>query len=63
MREKNIIFAKMNEKLAGYLRIEYLWVIIPYIGLITIEKEYQRKGIGKKMQLFFKNYIGLPVYP
>jgi len=31
----------------GYARLEYIWLTLPYIGLITLEKEYRSKGIGR----------------
>jgi N-acetylglutamate synthase-like GNAT family acetyltransferase len=30
----------------GCARLEYIWLSLPYIGLITLEDEFQRKGIG-----------------
>ena len=33
----------------GYARLEYIWLSIPYIGLITLDEEYQGKRIGTSL--------------
>ena len=49
---QEIIVAELNGSLAGYLRLEYLWSKIPYIALIRVLPEYQRRGIGKAILKF-----------
>jgi N-acetylglutamate synthase-like GNAT family acetyltransferase len=41
-----VYLVEENAKVIGYARLEYIWLSLPYIGLITLEDEYQRKGIG-----------------
>jgi len=57
IEERAIILAEVDRKPVGYLRVEYLWLKIPYVSLITVEKEYQRKGIGTAMIKFLEDYL------
>jgi GNAT superfamily N-acetyltransferase len=57
MEEKAIILAEVDGKPVGYLRIEYLWLAVPYIGLIVVTEEYRRKGVGSAMVEFLEDYL------
>ncbi|OFZ46929.1 MAG: hypothetical protein A2381_03785 [Bdellovibrionales bacterium RIFOXYB1_FULL_37_110] len=46
---KQIILAKMQGIVIGYLRLNYLWYTTPFIDLIIVEKEHRKKGIGKAL--------------
>jgi N-acetylglutamate synthase-like GNAT family acetyltransferase len=52
-----VIVAEKNGKPVGYLRLEYLWSIVPYIALITILPTHQRQGAGKAMLDFTAAYL------
>jgi len=49
---KQIILAKVQEKVIGYLRLNYLWYTTPFIDLIVVAKEHRKKGIGKALLEF-----------
>jgi len=53
----NVIVAEVDGKLVGYLRIEYLGLIAPYLGIVGVNEEYQRKGIGTAMIKFLEAYL------
>lgn len=38
-----------GDSIVGYARLEYIWLTVPYIGLITLDDEYQRKGTGSAL--------------
>lgn len=57
MEEKAVILAEANGKPIGYLRIEYLWLKIPYISLIVVIEGYRRKGVGSAMIKFLEEYL------
>lgn len=40
------------EQTIGYLRLEYIWGKIPYLGLIWLEPDYRGRGIGKAVLAF-----------
>lgn len=42
---------------AGYLRLEYLWSRIPYIGLVHVLPPFRRQGIGAALIRFLTEYL------
>ncbi len=57
IEEEAIILAEVDGKPVGYLRVEYLWLTVPYIGLIVVMEEYRRKGVGSAMVEFLEDYL------
>lgn len=57
IEEKAVMLAEVDGKSVGYLRIEFLWLKIPYIGLICVHANYQRKGIGTAMIRFLEAHL------
>jgi GNAT superfamily N-acetyltransferase len=55
MRE--VIVAEYDTEIIGYLKIEYIWSILPYISLIYINKEFRGNGIGTKMLKFLESFL------
>ncbi len=56
VERKEYIIAKIDDEFVGYLRFTLFWSQIPYIDMIIVEKEHQRKGIGKAMLQFLEDY-------
>ena len=56
IKRKEYIIAKNNDEFVGFLRFGYLWSKIPYIEVIAVEDEHQRKGIGKAMLMFLEDH-------
>ena len=54
---EDVVIAEWNGKRAGYVRLEYLWSIVPYISLIQVLPEYRRKGIGKALLGFIETFL------
>ena len=52
-----VIIAERNDQPMGYLRLEYLWSIIPYIAIIIVLPKFRRDGIGKAMLEFVATYL------
>lgn len=48
-RIEDILIAERHSKRVGYVRLEYLWSIVPYISLIQVLPEYRRQGVGKAL--------------
>ena len=57
IEEKAVILAEVDGKPIGYLRVEYLWLTVPYVSLITIEEAYRRKGVGSAMIKFLEDHL------
>jgi len=54
---KEVILAEVDGKPVGYLRIRYLGLIAPMLGIIVINEEYRRKGVGTAMVDFLEEYL------
>ena len=42
---KELLIAEMAGKRVGYLRLEFLWSKIPYIGLVKVNQEQRGRGV------------------
>ena len=52
-----IIVAEKSGQLVGYLRLEYLWSVVPYIALIWVVEDQHQQGIGKAMLHYLENFL------
>jgi len=52
--ENEIIVVKEQNKNIGYLRFGFFWDEIPFMNMLTIEEEYRKQGIGKKLVQFWE---------
>ena len=53
---EDVVIAEWNGKRVGYVRLEYLWSIVPYISLIRVLPEYRRQGVGKALLRFIETF-------
>ncbi len=44
-----VYVAEVGSEIIGYARLEFIWLAVPYLALITFEEEYQGQGIGSSM--------------
>lgn len=54
---QEIFVACRNNSPVGYLRLEYLWSLVPYIALIHVLPEYRRQGAGKALLHFIEEFL------
>jgi ribosomal protein S18 acetylase RimI-like enzyme len=52
--DKQIILAKSESGIIGWLRFGLFWDSIPFMNMLFIEGEYQSKGVGKKIVQFWE---------
>ena len=52
-----VVVAEVGGQLAGYLRLEYLWSLVPYVALIWVTPEWQRQGAGRAMLTFVSEFL------
>ena len=52
-----VVVAVRDCGLVGYLRLEYLWSLIPYIALIWVLPEHRRQGVGKAIVHFIEEFL------
>jgi N-acetylglutamate synthase-like GNAT family acetyltransferase len=46
---KEFIVAETGGRVIGFLQLEYLWSLVPYVALIRVEPERRRMGIGTQL--------------
>ena len=56
-RIEDILIAERNGKRVGYVRLEYLWSIVPYISLIQVLPDFRRQGIGKALLRVIETFL------
>lgn len=54
---REVFVAERNDRLVGYLRLEYLWARVPYIELIRVLPEDQRQGVGKALLSYAEEFL------
>ena len=42
---------------AGYLRLEFLWSLVPYISLVMILESYQKMGFSRDLLGFVEKHL------
>ena len=54
---QEIIVAERKGSLIGAVHLEYLWSSVPYIALIYVLAEYQRRGVGRALLRFAEAFL------
>ncbi|MCJ8013263.1 GNAT family N-acetyltransferase [Paenibacillus sp. KQZ6P-2] len=57
LTRQEVILAEANGQIIGYLRLEYIWSTVPYIGLILVSEQSRRQGIGKELIAFTEEHL------
>ncbi len=57
IEQREIIVAEKAGQLVGYLRLEYLWSVVPYIALIWVVEDQRQRGIGRAMLRYLENVL------
>lgn len=47
--DKQVLIVQINGQNIGWLRFGFLWDMVPFVCLVSIEEEYRKKGVGKKL--------------
>lgn len=47
IESSEFIVSDRGGEITGFLQLEFLWGLVPYIALIRVLPEYRRRGIGK----------------
>lgn len=55
--EDEVFLVAVAGETVGYLRLEYLWSIVPYIALIRVEATHRGQGYGRKLLEFVENFL------
>lgn len=54
---QEIILLLVDDEPAGYLKLEFLWSNVPYIGLIWIDEPYRKYGYSKNLLSFAEDHL------
>ncbi|MEZ5424841.1 MAG: GNAT family N-acetyltransferase [Pyrinomonadaceae bacterium] len=57
IESKEIIIADKETVPVGFLQLEYLWSLVPYIALIGVLPEHRQEGIGTGMLRFAGSFL------
>ena len=52
-----ILVAHENQTPIGFLRYNYFWDNTPFMNLLFLEENYQRKGFGKRLVQHWENLM------
>ena len=57
IKRKECFVLSVDSNLAGYLRLEFLWSLVPFIALILIKERYQKKGYSRDLLGFVEKTL------
>ena len=54
IKDNEVMIAKIDNRIIGWLRYGYFWDSIPFMNMLMIDKKYRSKGIGKGLVEFWE---------
>ncbi|MCK4473426.1 MAG: GNAT family N-acetyltransferase [Anaerolineae bacterium] len=57
VEQREIIVAEKAGQMVSYLRLEYLWSLVPYIALIWVVEDQRQQGVGRAMLRYLENVL------
>lgn len=57
IEQEECFVLEVGGQYAGYLRLEFLWSLVPYISLVMILEEYRKKGYSRHLLGFVENNL------
>jgi ribosomal protein S18 acetylase RimI-like enzyme len=55
--DQEVVVAQRNDHLVGYIRLEYLWSLTPYLALIHVRPDHRRQGVGRAMLQYLETFL------
>ena len=52
-----LLLARRDSEAVGYLRLEYLWSKLPFIGLIEVGVAHRNQGVGRALLKFVEEHV------
>jgi N-acetylglutamate synthase-like GNAT family acetyltransferase len=59
---REVLIAEQDGTAVGYLRLEFLWSTVPYIGLIRVREGWRRRGVGRALVRFVEHELRVGGY-
>jgi predicted GNAT superfamily acetyltransferase len=57
IKEGEVFLLLVEGQPAGYLRIEFLWSLAPFISLIIIQEHHRKKGYSRALLSYVKEHL------
>jgi ribosomal protein S18 acetylase RimI-like enzyme len=57
LRSNQLVVAERDGAVAGFLLLQYLWYVVPYISLIWVLPGQRGSGIGKSLLEFVESHL------
>lgn len=57
IKQEECFILEVDGQSAGYLRLEFLWSLIPYISLVMILETYRKKGFSRDLLGFVESHL------
>lgn len=55
--QQQFIVAELNDAIVGLIRLEYIWTVRPYIGLIWIAPDSRKRGLSRRLLAYLCEYL------
>lgn len=55
--DREIIAARVDGKLVGWLRYNYFWDNTPFMNMLYLEEDFRKRGIGSKVVLYWEKVM------
>jgi ribosomal protein S18 acetylase RimI-like enzyme len=55
--QSEVFVAEAGGQPVGYLRLEYLWSLVPYVALIWVKPGCRKQGVGRAMIAFVEEFL------
>jgi GNAT superfamily N-acetyltransferase len=52
-----MVIAELTGERVGFLRLEYLWSMLPYIAMIRVNEKSRQQGVGRALLAFLEAYL------
>ncbi len=55
--DQRYIIAEHNIRAIGLIRLEHIWTVVPYMGLIWIEPDFRKRGLSRLLLSFLCDHL------
>lgn len=55
--DRRYVIAEQDGRVIGLIRVEHIWTVVPYMGLIWIEPDYRKRGLSRRLLGFLCDHL------
>lgn len=52
LADRELVVAELDGELAGLLRLDHLWSIVPHVAQVRVLERHRRRGVGRALVAF-----------